>query len=53
MYMLLLYRNAFRYFNMGYASAMALILFVVLVLITLLLIRSSNAWVYYETGGRR
>jgi multiple sugar transport system permease protein len=53
MYMLLLYRNAFRYFNMGYASAMALVLFLVLVLLTLLLIRSSSAWVYYETGGRR
>lgn len=53
MYMLLLYRNAFRYFNMGYASAMALALFLVLVLLTLLLIRSSGAWVYYETGGRR
>jgi multiple sugar transport system permease protein len=53
MYMLLLYRNAFRYFNMGYASAMALVMFIVLVLITLALIRSSNAWVYYEAGGRR
>lgn len=53
MYMLLLYRNAFRYFNMGYASAMALVLFLVLVLLTLLLIRSSNAWVYYESGPRR
>jgi len=53
MYMLLLYRNAFRYFNMGYASAMALVMFIVLVLITLALIRSSNTWVYYEAGGRR
>jgi multiple sugar transport system permease protein len=53
MYMLLLYRNAFRYFNMGYASAMALVMFIVLVLITLLLIRTANTWVYYETGQRR
>lgn len=52
MYMILLYRNAFRYFNMGYASAMALVMFLVLVLLTLLTIRSSSQWVYYETGGR-
>lgn len=53
MYMLHLYRQAFRYFTMGYASAMALVLFLVLVLITLLLIRSSSAWVYYEGTDRR
>lgn len=50
MYMLLLYRNAFRYFQMGYASAMAIVLFGVLVLITLLLIRSSSFWVHYESS---
>ncbi len=53
MYMVLLYRNAFRYFNMGYASAMALVMFLVLVLVTVLTIRSSSQWVYYETGGRQ
>ena len=52
-YMLHLYRYAFRYFNMGYASAMAMAMFVVLVLLTLVLIRSSGYWVYYETAGRR
>jgi multiple sugar transport system permease protein len=52
MYMLLLYRNAFRYFNMGYASAMALLMFLVLVAVTVALIRSSSQWVYYETAGR-
>jgi multiple sugar transport system permease protein len=53
MYMVHLYRNAFRYFEMGYASALALVLFVVLVVLTLLLARSSSLWVYYEAGGRR
>jgi multiple sugar transport system permease protein len=48
MYMVLLYRNAFRSFEMGYASAMALVLFVVLVALTLLVVRSSRYWVYYE-----
>jgi multiple sugar transport system permease protein len=53
MYMVLLYRNAFRSFEMGYASAMALVLFVVLVLLTLLVVRSSDYWVHYEGGAAR
>jgi multiple sugar transport system permease protein len=53
MYMIHLYRNAFRYFDMGYASAMAVAMFIVLIVITLLLVRTSNAWVYYEASGRR
>lgn len=53
MYMLHLYRQAFHYFAMGYASAMALVMFLVLVIVTLLLIRSSSAWVYYEGAERR
>src|SRR5262245_15646591 len=53
MYMVLLYRNAFRYFDMGYASAMAVVMFVVLVLLTLAVVRSSDYWVHYEGGLRR
>jgi multiple sugar transport system permease protein len=53
MYMIHLYRHAFRYFSMGYASALALLMFVVLVLLTVGLARSSSLWVYYEAGGRR
>jgi multiple sugar transport system permease protein len=52
MYMLLLYRYGFRYFNMGHACAMALVLFLVLVFITMALVKSSGRWVYYETGRR-
>ncbi len=52
MYMLLIYRSAFRSFEMGYASAMALVLFIVLVLLTLVVVRSSNSWVHYEVGKR-
>jgi multiple sugar transport system permease protein len=52
-YMLLLYRNAFRQFEMGYASAMALVLFIALVLLTLLVVRSSNSWVHYEGATQR
>src|SRR5215211_1071439 len=48
LYNLSLYQNAFRYFHMGYASTMAWILFIIVLGITLLIFRSSDAWVYYE-----
>ena len=47
-YMVHLYRQGFRYSAMGYASAMAVVLFIVLVLLTLLVVRSSRTWVHYE-----
>ena len=47
-YNLYLYQNAFRYFHMGYASTMAWVLFVIVLGFTLLIFRSSDAWVYYE-----
>jgi multiple sugar transport system permease protein len=47
-YVLYLFRQAFQYFNMGYASALAWILFVVILVLTLLIVRSSGRWVYYE-----
>jgi len=46
-YALLLYRYAFVYFKMGYASAMAWILFVVVLVLTILLFRTSTRWVHY------
>jgi multiple sugar transport system permease protein len=48
LYMLHLYNNAFRYIRMGYASAMAVMLFVVVFVVTLLVYRSSKRWVYYS-----
>jgi multiple sugar transport system permease protein len=47
-YNLYLYQNAFKYFDMGYASTMAWILFVIVLCLTTLIFRSSDAWVYYE-----
>lgn len=47
-YVLYLYQNAFEYLRMGYASAMAWILFFILMSLTLLIIKSSSFWVYYE-----
>ena len=51
-YVLYLFRQAFQYFNMGYASALAWVLFVIILALTLLIVRSSDRWVYYE-GGRQ
>ena len=51
MFMVLIYRNAFRYFSMGYASAQAMVLFAAVALLTLLIFRSSRRWVHYGGGG--
>ncbi|WP_298981052.1 carbohydrate ABC transporter permease [Caldilinea sp.] len=52
-YMVHLYRQGFSYFAMGYASAMAVVLFLVLVVLTLILVRSSREWVHYEGASPR
>jgi len=46
-YALYLYRNAFQYLRMGKASALAWILFVVILAFTVALFKSSARWVYY------
>lgn len=51
-YMLYLYRRAFVFQNMGYASAMAWILFVIIFLLTVVQFATARRWVYYE-GERR
>jgi multiple sugar transport system permease protein len=47
-YVLYLYRNAFRYWRMGYASAQAWILFLVLLVLTAIMLYTSKRWVYYD-----
>jgi multiple sugar transport system permease protein len=47
-----IYQNAFGYLKMGYASALAWILFVIILMLTLLVFKSSAAWVYYEAKRR-
>lgn len=47
-YVMHLYQNAFEYQKMGYASAMAWILFVIILGLTWLQFRASRRWVYYE-----
>ncbi len=52
-YMLHVYRNAFGWKKMGYASALAWVLFLLILVLILLALRSSTLWVYYEAERRR
>ncbi|MBI5930641.1 MAG: sugar ABC transporter permease [Chloroflexi bacterium] len=49
-YNLHLYREAYVFFEMGYASALAWILFIVVLIVTILVFRSSSRWVFYAGG---
>jgi multiple sugar transport system permease protein len=53
-YLLYLWRNAFQRLQMGYASALAWAIFLYILVLTLLVLRSSALWVYYtgEVKGR-
>ena len=51
-YPVLLYQQGFRFFNMGYAAAMAVLLLVVSFAITMVIIRNSRRWVHYAGAGR-
>ncbi|MGC8972285.1 MAG: carbohydrate ABC transporter permease [bacterium] len=48
-YVLYLYQNAFQWFKMGYASALAWVLFLVILILTFVQFRIANYWVYYES----
>jgi multiple sugar transport system permease protein len=48
-YALYLYRQAFNYLHMGFASAMAWFLFVIILILTVLQFRVSDRWVHYGT----
>ncbi|MHB0875506.1 MAG: carbohydrate ABC transporter permease [Anaerolineae bacterium] len=47
-YVLYLYQNAFRFFEMGYASALAWVLFFIILAFTMVQFWISRRWVYYE-----
>ena len=47
-YSVYLYQNAFLYLKMGYASAMAWILFIIILIFTLLLLKVSDRFTYYS-----
>ena len=46
-YVLYLYQNAFEWSKMGYASALAWVLFLIILVLTLIQFRLSRRWVYY------
>lgn len=48
-----LYNEGFNNFKMGYASAISWVLFVIILIMTLLIFRSSSSWVYYSDRGDR
>jgi multiple sugar transport system permease protein len=47
-YMVYLFQNAFQFFDMGFASAMAWLLFAIIMIITAIQLKLGNRWVYYE-----
>jgi multiple sugar transport system permease protein len=51
-YLIYIYRNAFVFFKMGYTSAMAWVLFVIILALTLIQFRTAPLWVYYEAERR-
>jgi len=48
-YAYLLFNNAFRYMKMGYASALAWVLFAIVLVLTVVQLRLSKIWVHYES----
>jgi multiple sugar transport system permease protein len=48
-YALYLYQRAFKYYNMGYSSAMAWVLVSIIAVFTGVIFKTSDKWVYYET----
>jgi multiple sugar transport system permease protein len=47
-YTLLLYRTAFKFQHMGYASAMSWVLFLIIAVFTVIIFKTQNSWVFYE-----
>jgi multiple sugar transport system permease protein len=51
-FMVYLFQNAFQFFKMGFASAMAWLLFAIILVITVVQLKIGNRYVYYEGDGR-
>lgn len=47
-YMMHIYNSGFKYYEMGYASTLAWLLFIVIMIITQIVNRTSRHWVYYD-----
>ncbi|WP_409271488.1 carbohydrate ABC transporter permease [Neobacillus sp. SCS-31] len=48
-YAMYVYENAFKYYKMGYSSANAWIMFLIVLTLTMLVFKSSSMWVFYES----
>lgn len=48
-----IYDNAFKYFDMGYAAANSWVMFFIILVLSMLVMKSSSAWVYYEGDMRK
>ena len=49
-YNLYLYKTAFAFLDMGYGATLAWMMFIVVLLLTVLLFKTQNRWVYYAGG---
>lgn len=48
-----LFKEAFQYYQMGMASAIAWLLFIIIIVLTLIILKWSSVWVYYEGEVRK
>ncbi len=53
LYSLYLFIQGFEFFNMGYASAMAWIMLIIVGILTVIIFTTSKFWVHYESEGGR
>ena len=51
LYGMMVYQNGFEFFKMGYASAQSWVLFIIIILFTAMIFKSSPLWIHYEDGG--
>jgi multiple sugar transport system permease protein len=49
-YIFYLFEEAFTYSDMGYACALAWVLFIIIMVLSIIVFRTSKYWVYYEGG---
>ena len=49
-YVFYLFQNAFQYLNMGYAAALAWVLFFIVLILTVAVFATSGQWVFYQGG---
>lgn len=52
-YAMYVYNNAFKHFEMGYASANAWVMFFIILTLTMVVFKSSSLWVYYESETKK